>query len=185
VTEAADVRKAWKGLRKLAVEASATYDMGVPSTQGCRYLRGIMGKYAVNPRRLAYIVSAVGLIHLLGMDEVLTLEKYGTRATVLSGELGRFDGAPIFPSGLMREDLNASGVFDNTTETKTGMLLVNRNGFVIGRRRAPMIESFRDVVAGVDEVVASMREDFQKRYGTAEKLVAYAYNIPNTIEVGS
>jgi hypothetical protein len=185
VTESADCRKAWKGLRKLALAGSFTYDMGDPSTAGFRYLRSTMGKYGITPRRLAYVVSPVGLIHMLGMDEVLTLEKYGSMATVITGELGRFDGTPIIPSGLLREDMNASGVYDGSTKTKTGILLVNTGGYVIGRRRAPMIESARDVVAGMDEIVASMREDFQPRYPTTEPLVAYAYDIPNTITVGS
>lgn len=186
VTGGADVRKAWAGLRKIARAGSDTYDMGVPTTVGLRYLRGLMGKYAVNPRRLAYVVSPVGLIHLLGMNEVITMEKYGPQATVITGELGRFDGTPIIPSGYMREDMTATGVYDTGgAHTKTGLLLVNTSGFVIGRKRAPMIESFRDVVAGADEIVASMREDFESRYPSTEAVVTYAYDIPNTIEVGS
>jgi HK97 family phage major capsid protein len=183
VTGANDARKAWKGLRKLASAASATYDMGSPSTAKLRKLRGLMGKYAVNPSRLATVVSAVGLIHLLGLSEVMTLEKYGPQATVITGELGRFDGSPIIPSGLMREDLNASGVYDGSTKTKTGILLVNRSAFMLGRRRDVMIESFRDIVAGADEIVASMRKDFQCRYASTQKVLAYGYNVPNEISV--
>jgi HK97 family phage major capsid protein len=186
VTEAADVRKAWKGLRKIALAAGTTYDMGAPTTNGLRYLRSLMGKYAVSPRRLAYLVSPVGLIHLLGMDEVITMEKYGPQATVVTGELGRFDGTPVIPTGYLREDMTAAGIYDDSgIHTKTGILLLNTTGFVIGRKRSPMIESFRDVVAGMDEIVASMREDFQSRYPSDQPLVAYAIDVPNTITVGS
>lgn len=180
-----DIRKAWKGLRRLARDGSDTYDMGEPTTIKMRYVRSLMGKYAVSPRRLVYIVSPVGLIHLLGLDEVITMEKYGSNATVITGELGRFDGTPVVVSGYLREDLNASGVVDGATETKTGLLLTNTSGYVIGRKRAPMIESFRDVVAGADEIVASMREDFECRYPSTEPLTVYAYDIPNTITIGS
>jgi microcystin degradation protein MlrC len=48
-------------------------------------MRGTLGKYGVNPRRLVYLVSPVGLITMLGMDEVITLEKYGPNATVITG----------------------------------------------------------------------------------------------------
>jgi len=182
---AADVRSAWDGLRKIARDGSDTYDMGTPTTEGLRYLRSMMGKYAVSVRRLAYLVSPVGLIHMLGLDEVITMEKYGPNATVVTGELGRFDGTPVIPTGYLREDMNASGVYDNSTKTKTGIVLLNTNGFVLGRKRSPMIESFRDIVAGSDEVVASMREDFQSRYPSTEPVVVYAYDVPNTITVGS
>lgn len=185
VVSAADVRKAWKGLRRLAIDGADTYDLGTPTVDGLRYVRALMGKYATSPRRLVYIVSPIGLIHLLGMDEVLTLEKYGPAATVITGELGRFDGTPIVVSGLMREDLQATGVYDTTAGDYTGLLLVNTSGYLIGRRRAPLIESFRDVVAGADEIVASMREDFQKRYPTNQPLAVWAFDVPNMVSAGS
>ena len=186
VTAPADVRKAWDGLRKTARIGSDTFDMGAPSTEALRGLRAMMGKYATSPRRLAYIVSPVALIHMLGLEEVITMEKYGPNATIVTGELGRFDGTPVIPSGLLREDMSATGIYDSDgNHSHTGILLVDTNGFVIGRKRAPMIESFRDIVAGVDEIVASMREDFKSRYPSTEPIVAYAYDIPNTITVGS
>jgi HK97 family phage major capsid protein len=185
-SDASDVRKAWKGLRRLARDGSDTYDLDIPTTDGLRAVRATMGKYAVTPRRLAYIVSPVGLIHMLGLDEVLTLEKYGPNATVITGELGRFDGTPVVPSGYIRENLSTTGYYDSDgNHGHTGLLLVNTNGYLIGRRRSPMIESFRDIVVGQDEVVASMREDFQPRYPSTEPLCVWAYNIPSTITVGS
>lgn len=185
VTGGTDVRKSWKGLRRLAVDGSDTYDMGAVSIDAIRYCRGMMGKYAVSPSRLVWIVSPIGLLHLLGMDEVITLDKYGPSATVITGELARVDGTPIVVSGMMREDLQATGVYDTSAGNYTGMLLVNTMGFILGRRRAPMIESFRDVIAGVDEIVVSMRKDFQKRYPTDQPLNVWAYDIPNTVSVSS
>lgn len=186
VTGSADVRKCWKGLRKLAIAGSDTYDMGDPTTLKLRYMRGMMSKYGVNPRRLAWVVSPIGLIHLLSLDEVLTVDKLGANATLISGQMGSFDGAPVVVSGLMRDDLAATGLYDaDGDHTKTGILLVNTTGYVLGRRRAPMIESFRDVVAGADEIVASMREDFQPRYAATEPLCIYGYDVPNQITVGS
>jgi hypothetical protein len=86
----------------------------------------------------------------------------------------------------MRENLGVAGTYDTDgNHAHTGILLVNTNGFIIGRKRAPMIESFRDVVAGADEIVASMREDFQCRYPATEPVVCFGYNVPSTITVGS
>lgn len=180
-----DALTSWKGLRKLSKDGSDTYDFGGadPTLRSLRAMRSQMGKYGVNPRRLLYTVGCVGLVHLLNVDEVQTLDKYGPAATVITGEIGRIDGVPILVSGYIREDLNASGDFDDTTEDFTGIQLVNPNGFVIGRRRAPLMESFHDVIAGSDELVVSMREDFIKRYPTTEALSMWGYNIPNTITV--
>lgn len=183
VTDDDDALTSWKGLRKLSKDGSDTYDFGgnAPTLLSLRAMRSQMGKYGINPRRLLYIVSPVGLVHLLNVDEVQTLDKYGPAATVITGEIGRIDGVPILVSGYIREDLNASGDFDGTTKTFTGIQLVNPSGFVIGRRRAPLMESFHDVIAGSDELVVSMREDFQKRYPTTEALSMWGHNIPNTI----
>jgi len=50
---------------------------------------------------------------------VRTVDKYGQFATVLNGELGKIDGIPVIVSEKIRENLNASGVYDGTTTTKT------------------------------------------------------------------
>lgn len=184
-TETDDALTSWKGLRKLSKDGSDTYDFGGanPTLLALRAMRSQMGKYGINPRRLFYVVGPVGLVHLLNVDEVQTLDKYGPSATVITGEIGRIDGVPILTSGYIREDLNASGNYDGATKTFTGIQLVNPSGFIIGRRRAPLMESFHDVIAGSDELVVSMREDFEKRYPSTEPLSMWGYNIPNTITV--
>lgn len=185
ITEDDDALTSWKGLRKLSKDGSDTYDFGGadPTLRSLRAMRSQMGKYGINPRRLLYVVGPVGLVHLLNVDEVQTLDKYGPAATVITGEIGRIDGVPILVSGYIREDLNASGDYDGSTKTRTGIQLVNPSGFIVGRRRAPLMESFHDVIAGSDELVVSMREDFQKRYPSTEALSMWGYNVPNTITV--
>lgn len=185
VTATEDVRKSWKGLRKLAMaQAGMNYDInGVLTTAKLRYLRALAGKYGVNPAQNAWIVSPIGLVEMLMLTEVLTVDKFGPQATVKAGQVGNFDGCPVIVSGFMREDLNASAVYDGSTTDNTAVLYVNTSGFVLGRRRAPMIESFRDVVAGADEIVASMREDFQMRYPVTEPLVVCGKNVTDTIAV--
>ena len=185
VTETDDALTSWKGLRKLSKDGSDTYDFGGadPTLLALRAMRSQMSKYGINPRRLLYVVGPVGLVHLLNVDEVQTLDKYGPSATVITGEIGRIDGVPILTSGYIREDLNASGNYDGATKKFTGIQLVNPSGFIIGRRRAPLMESFHDVIAGSDELVVSMREDFKKRYPSTEPLSMWGYNIPNTITV--
>jgi hypothetical protein len=70
---------------------------------------------------LAWIASIASYYKMLGLTEVLTLQNYGPQATVLQGELGKFDSIPIIVSEYQRQDLNASGVYDGVTKTKTAL----------------------------------------------------------------
>lgn len=179
VTAANDTRKAWNGLRKHAIANSYKVDLSTFNLTNLRSLRKQMGKYGVNPSRLAWIVSNSVYNQMLSFAEVSTMEKFGTAATVVNGVLERIDGIPVFASPFMREDLNALGVYDGTTATKTGLLLVHRDAFLLGDRQ--QIE-LRQEAAPIEnrqwKLVADMRMDFQPTYAIASnKTVVYGYNI--------
>ncbi len=177
VTDAIDVRKAWKGYRKLALSGSKK-DLGTFNITNLRGIRKAMGKYGVNPNQLAWVVSMSAYMSMLGLTEVITMEKYGANATVLTGELARLDNIPIVVSECVRQDLNASGVYDGTTTDNTIALLVRRDGFVIGNRREVMLEQDRNIKSGTIDMVASMRKAFADRYdATTEPIVGLGYNI--------
>lgn len=182
VVSASDVRKAWKGYRKLA---SVSLDFGGTLTvEKLRTLRGLMRLYAVDPSDLAWVVSVKGYLQLLSLKDdagnpvVMTVDKYGPQATLLTGELGRLDGIPVIVSEFVRDDLNASGVYDGVTTNKTIVLLVYRPGFVVGERRVITVESTRDIRTGTLQVVASARIGFVDRLNaTTEPIVARGYNL--------
>jgi len=52
---------------------------------------------------------------------------------------------------------------------------------MIGVRREAMLETDRNIVSGANDIVASMREDFQSRFPTTDPTVAIGYNVPNTL----
>lgn len=177
-----DVRKAWKGYRKLA---SASLDLGGTLTaEKLRSLRGLMKVYGVDPDDLAWVVSVKGYIQLLSLKDdagnpvLMTVDKYGAQATLLTGELGRVDGIPVIVSEYVRDDLNPAGVYDGVTTNKTVVLLVYRPGFVVGERRVITVESTRDIRAGTLQVVASARIGFVDRLdATSEPIVARGTNL--------
>lgn len=171
------------GLRAAANDGGATYklDMATFSLANLRALRAKLGKYGVNPNDLAIITGPVGYLKLLGMTEVTTLQNFGNRATVLSGGLGDVDGIPVIVSGQVRENLNASGVFDNVTTTKTALYLVYRPGWVIGERRAAAsVRVLTELYAESDQValIAKERVTFAPTYPTASNItIGLGYNI--------
>jgi len=178
VTSASDIRKAWKGLRKLAVANGWTKSLSSFTTANLRSMRAQMGKYGVDPSKLAWIISPKDLQLFLGLAEVITMEKYGPQATIVTGELARLDNIPIILSEKMREDVNASGVNDSTTNNKGIVLLCYTGGFLRGMRRQLTTGSFIDVQTDQTVLVNTMRGDFEPVYNIAtEPLVSLGINI--------
>lgn len=180
VTAATDPRKAWKGLRANLVSGGKTdLSNAVLTVAALRSNRGKMGKYGVNPQKLAHIVSINGYIQLLADSSVITMEKYGPAATVLTGELAKADGSPVIVSEFVQTNLNASGVYDGTTTDRTLGLTVHTGGFVVGNRRGITVQRLVEVYAESDQdaLVATCRKAFAARFTTStEKVVAAQYN---------
>lgn len=175
-----DPRKNWEGLRKLAATNSAQRDHGGGdlTVAGLRANRKVMGKYGINPNELAHIVSLVGYVDLLSDSNVITVDKYGMQATLLSGELGRADGAPIIVSEYVREDLDATGVRPVAAGTKTVAITANRKALLRGTRRQLMVEYLKELYSESDQdaVKVSTRQALTERY-TAAKAVAVSRNV--------
>jgi N4-gp56 family major capsid protein len=178
-----DARASWNGYRKL-VASGLSIDLagfsGGFGTVALRAVRTALGRYGVNPDDLAWIVGPTVYNLMLSLPEVITVDKYGPNATILKGELGRFDGIPIIVSEYVREDLNANGVYDGTTTRYTMAILVNKNGFVYGDRNDATIETQRNIVSQVIDIVASQRIAFAQRIPGA-KVVAILYGIPTSL----
>jgi len=176
--DATNPRAAWNGYREVAL-ASAKVDLATFSDANVRSIRKGMGVYGVDPSNLAWVTGIAGYNKMMSdLTDVRTMDKYGDKAVVLQGELAKYDGIPIIVSEKIREDLNASGVYDGVTTDKTLLLLVYRPGFLYGDRRNITIEQDKDIVAGTIKMVASQRLDFKARYDTStEALVGVGYNV--------
>lgn len=185
VTGSSDPRKNFSGLRKLALAAAKTdLSNATPTVANTfRANRLKMGKYGVRPGQLAHIVSMTAYIGLLADTSVLTLEKYGPQATILTGELARADGTPIIVSEYVRSDMNASGVYDGATTTRTDVITVNRRGYALGERRGMTLQVLRELYAEYDQdaITVSWRKAFAARFtSTTEPTVAVSYNVKTT-----
>lgn len=173
-----DHRRSILGLRALAIDLSATVDTGSYGTAGgteLRAIRALTGKYGIRPSEGAYIVSLRDAFYIMNDANVVSLEKFGPLATVLRGELAVIDGMPIRASEFQRSDLNATGLYDNSTTTKSAAIFVNRMAFKLAQRRMPTIEAEKIIETQQFQVVATSREDFQTMYGT-DDVVALGYN---------
>lgn len=157
-----DIRTAWDGLRKKAI-AQTVVTATTTTAANLALLRGGMGKWGVNPADLVYLVGVSAFYDLVSDANLLTVDKMGPQATILNGQVGSVFGIPVIVSEWVREDLNASGVYDGITTTKTYNLCVNRQEWAMGQRMALDVEVddsiYRETFQRV--LVAFMREDYQ------------------------
>lgn len=174
-----DARTAWDGLRKKAL-AQTLVTATSTSVANLLALRKGMTRWGVNPANLAYIVGVSAAHALLADTNLLTVDKFGPNATILNGQIGSVAGVPVVVSEWVREDLNATGVYDGITTTKTFNLCVNRDEWAMGTRMALdfkisdelYLETFQRVI------VAFSREDFQSIASAAtNEDTAMSYNV--------
>lgn len=179
-----DPRYCWNGYRYVLSyhAANAMVDMSTFGEVKFNHIMAKMGKYAKRPSDVFWLTGIKAyLLHCLNKDEMpsfRTLDHYGPQATVLTGELAKINGSPLFVHEFIEETYNASGIYDGTTKTKSLMLCVNKDAWWLGKYMAPSVEIVRDALYDVWDIVTYSREDFQCIYDpTSEIIVAGGYNI--------
>jgi HK97 family phage major capsid protein len=189
VTSLTDRRHAWTGLRAMALDNSYTTSASSwpTSTAASAYLltgRASMGKYggfsASTGGGVAVICSYASYSSMLKDVNIQTVDKFGPAATIVTGEVARVQGVPVVVTEWLAANLNSSGVYDGSTITKTGVLLVNRGSFGLGDRRSITIKSSDTLLMEYDQVlsVGTWRGDFEDIYPIASnETVHYLYNI--------
>jgi len=146
--------------------------------------RGKMGKYGVDPSQLAIIAGPKVYNQMLLLDDVRTIEQYGGQATVLTGELAKYEGMPVIVSEYLREDLAATGKNALITDATGSIIFVNRKRWFTGLRRAVQMRIERNKTEfDVLDMVSFSRKAFQavlKVDGSnyaSESSAAMVYNI--------
>jgi len=178
VTDTKDHRKIWKGLRKHALANSYSADLGTFDKDTTRGLLTKMTKYGITPSDLAWITGPTCYNKLRGLAELLTVDKYGPAAVILTGEVGKYYGSPVIISEKTRQTLNATGYYDGSTVDNTELTVVNRAGWLIGNRGAWRLTV--DFDNDVDQYVLNVRfkKDFIPIYAIAtEPIVATGFNV--------
>lgn len=181
ITDPDDVNKGWDGWRKLALaQAALKVDMSTGNVTRGNLLavKKAMGKWSRNPSDLVWITGGITENDFLNLDEVITADKRGAAGTTVTGTINSYWGIPIEVSEVMREDLNAAGVYDGVTTTKASLLLVNLALFFLGSRREFMIETGKNIKSQTNDIVASFRKAFRPAEPPAatSRSVAVGYN---------
>ena len=105
-----DARALWPGLRKIG-ENNYT-DLGA-LIDGDDVRDGLkrMGVYGMNKNALRMWMNTGPIYDLMKDPSVITIDKYGTNATIVTGELARIYGVPILPTEWIPTDLDGEQAY--------------------------------------------------------------------------
>ena len=136
-----------------------------------------MGKFGagrIGTGDIVLLVNNESWLKLLSEADspVVTVDKYGAQATIISGELGRVFGVPVMTSFGIEQRRNVladTGMNDATGNTFSTAILFNRMNWKLGDRRDFRFETDRNIIAGRNDVVATARWSMNAIEGDSEE----------------
>jgi len=184
VTASTDPRKAWIGLRKKALtDNGANVSLGTFNFDTLVTIPANMGVYSNNPKDLVWIVPTK-----IYWSKLFTLKDANNNPVwlpangiagpnpIISGQVAWLAGIPVVTSGVVRTNLNATGVYDGSTTSKSVLYCVYTDGFWLGDRHLVTVETQRQAKSRSTDVVLTWRGDFHCVRGT-EVVVGMGYNL--------
>ena len=117
-----------------------------------------LDKYGTDLRNVRIVPGIATYFAMLGLTNVVTVDKYGPAATVIKGELASYRGIPILPSSSMpltESDYKACKT--PGSNTLGCMVAYNRNFWRVGFRRGLLIEVDRNIQTRQLIMVVSFR----------------------------
>ena len=128
-----------------------------------------------DPRALLLVCDYDTFMNLHDQDEVITVDKYGPKATVVTGELGSFHGVPVVaPSYASKTEADGKASDTEGNNTKGQLTLFNPKAWTLGVRRD--VQMFADRIQRTDQLLIELylRVGLQ-RFG--DNVAAGIYNI--------
>lgn len=120
---------------------------------------GKLGSYGTDPNKLVMFTNPkTYLLSMLGLTNVVTADKFGPRATVLTGQLADYGGIAVIPTdaiALAEDDGKVSTTANNNDEGT--IVIAHTDMWKVGYRRNFTLEVFRDVQKRMVVMVGSFR----------------------------
>ena len=163
----------FNGLATLATDASATTVSGGGNIFGSRdsvtvkdlsLARQALGNWGLSPSDVVYVVSPDTYYELLQDADFRTLDMVGSKATILTGQIGMVNGSPVI----------VSGEFVAAAADGVAALAVNTSNFYVGNLKGLTTERDKDIIAQQNVIVATRRFDFKQIIAT-EAVAAVVY----------
>ena len=171
----ADHRRTFNGMRAAAFDQSNTAAKAGASLNVSDILSGMASLGELGASNLVMVVSPEFMIDIMGLDEVVTIDKFGPAASILSGQIGSIFNVPIVMSRFMSNDLATTGLYTGSGAT-TGFLLFNASSYYLYERRGIVVEQDKDISAGAIRLVATYRAVMGSPDQTATKNTFFGFN---------
>ena len=123
--------------------------------------RGTMGKYAIEPSDVAYIVNNAQYYALIEDDGFADITDVGDQATKIKGQVGMIYGSPVVVSAEMPEYTGASGA---PAVGDTMAYVVNTRNFLMPTLRGVRVEQDYEVTNQRRIVVATQSLGFNQTF---------------------
>ena len=141
-----------------------------------------LGKYAAPSQRgdVLFFAPVNVVLKTLQLSQVETIEKYGPRATIVSGEITSIYGTPLIMSAELGLVDTTGRVRSASSNNTTGRILgVNTTQWRVGFRRSITFEPDREPGKSQTTLYVSFRIALTERSGTASGAThtAVAYDI--------
>lgn len=154
-------------------------DISADIVKGVAQLMQLMGVGAIDPRQLIGFVNVQAAFAYMGSTSLITWDKLGPNATLLSGMLGSIFGMPLVPSsGLPQTEASDGKISSANTLLNTfgSLCIVKKTGVAIGFRRRPQIQEKLGLAdTDVRAFVATARLDPKVLQPNAADRAATAY----------
>lgn len=173
---ATDHRRAWIGLRHQAGDVSNTVDRSTFSAATLLLdIAQVAGGEEPNAVKLITSLKC-GMKNFSGITQVLSIADFGPGSMMTGGYLSRIAGMDVIYSRFMSDELNASGIFDDSTKTYGAMALVNAAAWRRWTRYGLRVAMELDATRGIWNLCAKRRMDFRANVAT-DKSVRYCYKM--------
>ncbi len=180
--DANDHRRLCIGWRQRAFDVDGTVSTATTDYNATQTVSAYIGAKAgfTTPHgfgRVVYITSPEHyLAKILTDTNLLTVDKYGLQATVVTGEVGKIGNSPLVLSEFVTADLASTGLYTGSGTT-TGMVMVNMDRFLIARRRTMRIEVETVARNHTTYIVASERKTMHSYDGNTVANVRWLFNL--------
>ena len=171
----ADHRRGFKGLRRLAVDKTNTVDQSAGQTIA-KILEELVGRLGERGNVGTKIITSpeVFFKKIMTDSNLLTVDKVGALASLLTGNVARVSGMDIILSRFVSADLATTGLFTNTG-SYSGVLAVCPEDFAVFERRGSMVEMEKEIGSQTYELVGTRRVTFASTASDSAKNVAFGY----------
>ena len=123
------------------------------TTATLRGLRKNLGTWGLDPSQIVYFVNNDVYYDLLDDETFQTMDKVGSQATLITGQIGLVGNSPVVVSGELPAG-KLAGQF--------GAIAVNTNNFMVGNYKGLNVESDYNVEYQSRLLVATLRTGFQQ-----------------------